>query len=90
MIISALVYTGMHGRNHSVETIVCFDTCIDCGGLRSKCIGSMVDTNTGKMHIHHVYCNCDPYITHDELNQEWMIIRDLNDMGIEFLVDLNP
>lgn len=91
MLISALVNTGMHGKDvYSVEIIACFDICLDCDGLRVKCLGSYVETVKGKMHIHQVYCNCDPYITHDELDEEWSIIRCLNDLGATFQIDINP
>lgn len=90
MLISALVNTGYHGDNYSVEVIVCFDTCLYCNSLRIKKPGNFIDTKKGKMHIHHVYCNCDPYITHDELDEEWSVIRECNNLGVVFNVDCIP
>ena len=91
MIISALVDTGLHGKEvYSVETIVVFDNCEFCGSQRIRCSGGIVQTFSRKYNIHQVYCECDPWIDHNQLNEEWLLIRELNKIGIEFLVDLNP
>lgn len=91
MIISALVDTGLRGKGvYSVETIVIFDDCEYCGSKRIRCPGDKVNIKGGTCNIHQVYCECDPYIDHNQLNEEWLLIRDLNKIGVEFLVDLNP
>lgn len=91
MIISALVDTGLRGKGvYSVETIVVFDDCEFCGSSRIRCPGGIVYTNGGKCNIHHVYCECNQWIDHDQLNEEWLLIRDLSKIDIEFVVDLNP
>lgn len=90
MILSALVNSGYHGNQLSVETIACFDTCENCGSIRKKTEGCYIDTVSGPMHVHRVFCNCNTDIRHDILNEEWKIIKLCNDQKAVFDINLIP
>jgi hypothetical protein len=88
MVVKAIVKVG-YDRDFTVETIACFDDCIYCGKKRIKDQSGKVNTSIGTLYVHYVRCCCPINFTpHKILDEEWMVIRMLNEFGIDVSIDL--
>ncbi len=92
MIARAIVQCSAKSEYTTIETIVCFDTCLYCGSSRERHHGGYINNmqDLPPQSIHLISCMCSGEVDHDYLDEEWMIIRMLNELDISPIVELNP
>ena len=76
----------------TLETVVVFDTCLSCGSMRKRNHGGYVCDIEGDKseQVHLVSCDCGGHTPHVILDEEFMIIRMLNELDCIPEVNIVP